>query len=161
MAWRGDRDGDCYTIYHELEDTGLRAIPHMAGAQNAAKCLFRVREVCVLFRLFISSYFVFFRVREVCVLFRLFGVRGSRIKKIVDALGGERIDLIRWNEDLKALIRNALQPADVEAVVLDQTQRRATVFVGKDQRSLLLGRRGINLKLAGDLCGYEIVVETV
>ncbi len=59
------------------------------------------------------------------------------------------------------LISNALQPAEVKAVVLDEGQRRATVFVPGEQASLVLGRRGINTRLAGELCGYEIVVETL
>ncbi len=88
------------------------------------------------------------------------GERGNRIKQVVNALGGERIDLIRWNDDLKVLIANALQPAEVEAVVLNETQRRATVFVAKDQQSLVSGRRGANQRLAESLSGYEIVVET-
>lgn len=88
------------------------------------------------------------------------GVRGNRIKKVVDALDGEPIDLVQWNDDLKVLIPNALQPARIQAVVLDEVQRRATVFVVRDQHALVLGRRGINQRLASALCGYEIVIET-
>ena len=89
------------------------------------------------------------------------GLRGNRIKKVIDAIDGERIDLVRWNDDLNTLIRNALQPAEVHTVVLDEVQCRATVFVATDQHSLVSGRHGINQRLAGALCGYEIVVETM
>lgn len=89
------------------------------------------------------------------------GERGNRIKKVVEALDGEPIDLVRWNDDLKVLIANALQPAEIQAVVLDELQRRATVFVRTDQHTLVLGRSGINQRLAGELCKYEIVVETI
>jgi N utilization substance protein A len=88
------------------------------------------------------------------------GVRGSRIKKVVDALQGERIDLVRWHNDIKTLILNSLQPAEVQAVVVDEGQRRATVFVAPGQRSLVEGHRGINIALASELVGYAIVVET-
>ena len=88
------------------------------------------------------------------------GVRGNRIKNIVDSLAGEPIDLVRWHDDSEVFIRNALQPAEIEAVILDESQRRATVFVRANQLSLVAGSRGINQRLAGALCGYEIVVET-
>lgn len=87
------------------------------------------------------------------------GARGTRLKQVVDALDGELIDLIRWSDDLKVLIANALQPAEVQSVVLNEMERRATVFVAEDQQSLVSGTRGANQRLAESLSGYEIVVE--
>ena len=89
------------------------------------------------------------------------GVRGCRIRPIVDALDGERIDLIHWSDEVERLLRSALQPADLTAIVIDRTQRRATVFVEKNQYPLLLGREGLNQRLAEELSGHEIVVETI
>jgi N utilization substance protein A len=87
------------------------------------------------------------------------GVRGHRIKNIVDALGGERIDLIRWDDSPERLIANALQPAIIEGVVLHPSEHRAVVVVKSDQVSLVLGRRGENRQLASDLTGWQIEVE--
>jgi N utilization substance protein A len=87
------------------------------------------------------------------------GVRGCRIKHIVEALGGERIDLIRWHDSPDQLISNALQPAVIERVILHPAERRAVVFVQPDQVSLVLGRGGENRQLASDLSGWRIDVE--
>ena len=70
------------------------------------------------------------------------GVRGSRIKNIVDELGGERIDIVRWNESLQVMIPNALQPAAIDEVFLYPRMGRAIVLVKEDQLSLAIGRRG-------------------
>lgn len=88
------------------------------------------------------------------------GVRGNRIKNIVDELAGERIDIVRWNEDLQVLIPNALQPAEVEDVILCQMLGRAIVLVREDQLSLAIGRRGQNVRLASKLCGWDIEIMT-
>jgi N utilization substance protein A len=87
------------------------------------------------------------------------GVRGFRIKNIVDALGGERIDLIRWHDCPEQLIANALQPAAIERVILHPADQRAVVVVKPDQVSLVLGRRGENRQLASELSGWQIEVE--
>jgi transcription termination/antitermination protein NusA len=89
------------------------------------------------------------------------GDRGARIRRIVTALDGERLDLIRWSDQVERLLRSALQPADLTAVVLDATQRKATIFVEKDQYPLLLGQDGLNQRLTEELIGHEIVVETL
>ncbi len=89
------------------------------------------------------------------------GVRGSRIARIVELLNGERLDLVRWDESAERLIANALQPAEVEEVKLDPVDRRATVFVREDQDKLARGRRDWNRRLASELCGYEIEIETL
>jgi N utilization substance protein A len=88
------------------------------------------------------------------------GVRGSRIKNIVDELGGERIDIVRWNDSLQVLIPNALQPAAVEEVFLYGRLGRAIVLVKEDQLSLAIGRRGQNVRLASKLIGWDIEIMT-
>ncbi|MCR4411711.1 MAG: transcription termination factor NusA [Thermoguttaceae bacterium] len=89
------------------------------------------------------------------------GVRGNRIKNIVDELGGvERIDIVRWNDDMQVFIPNALQPAEVEEVILCQMLGRAIVLVREDQLSLAIGRRGQNVRLASKLCGWDIEIMT-
>jgi N utilization substance protein A len=88
------------------------------------------------------------------------GVRGNRIKNIVDELGGERIDIVRWSDDMQVLIPNALQPAEVEEVILCSMLGRAIVLVREDQLSLAIGRRGQNVRLASKLCGWDIEIMT-
>jgi N utilization substance protein A len=88
------------------------------------------------------------------------GIRGNRIKNIVDELSGERIDIVRWSEDPEVLIPNALQPAAVEQVLLCDMIGRAIVLVKEDQLSLAIGRRGQNVRLASKLCGWDIEIMT-
>ncbi|MBI3410321.1 MAG: hypothetical protein HY040_18435 [Planctomycetes bacterium] len=87
------------------------------------------------------------------------GLRGARIKKIVGALGGERIDVFRWHDSPEQLIANALAPAAIEEVILHSEQHRAVVVVKADQASLVLGLRGENRELASQLSGWQIEVE--
>src|SRR4051794_17599618 len=88
------------------------------------------------------------------------GVRGNRIKNIVDELAGERIDIVRYNEDPETLIRAALQPAEVDQVLLCNMLGRAIVLVREDQLSLAIGRKGQNVRLASKLCGWDIEIMT-
>ncbi|MBX3434277.1 MAG: transcription termination factor NusA [Pirellulales bacterium] len=88
------------------------------------------------------------------------GVRGNRIKNIVDELGGERIDIVRWDDNVENLIPNALQPAEVEQVILCRMMGRAIVLVREDQLSLAIGRRGQNVRLATKLSGWDIEIMT-
>jgi N utilization substance protein A len=88
------------------------------------------------------------------------GVRGNRIKNIVEELGGERIDIVRWSDDLQVLVPNALQPAEVDEVILCQMLGRGIVLVREDQLSLAIGRRGQNVRLASKLCGWDIEIMT-
>ena len=88
------------------------------------------------------------------------GVRGSRIKNIVDELGGEKIDIVRWNESSQILISNALKPAEVAEVALCFELGRATVVVNDDQLSLAIGKRGQNVRLAARLTGWDIDILT-
>jgi len=84
------------------------------------------------------------------------GVRGSRIKNIVQELGGEKIDIVRWNESSQILIQNALKPAEVQEIALCLELGKATVVVAEDQLSLAIGKRGQNVRLAARLTGWDI-----
>ena len=88
------------------------------------------------------------------------GVRGSRIKNIVDELGGEKIDIVRWNESSQVLIRNALRPAEIVDIALCFELGRATVVVNEDQLSLAIGKRGQNVRLAARLTGWDTEILT-
>jgi len=88
------------------------------------------------------------------------GIRGNRIKNIVDELSGERIDIIRWSDDPETLIREALKPAEVDQVLLCDMIGRAIVLVREDQLSLAIGRKGQNVRLASKLCGWDIEIMT-
>jgi len=88
------------------------------------------------------------------------GVRGSRIKNIVDELGGEKIDIVRWNESSQILIQNALKPAEVVETSLCFELGRATVVVNDDQLSLAIGKRGQNVRLAARLTNWDIDILT-
>ena len=89
------------------------------------------------------------------------GVRGSRIKNIVDELNGEKIDIVRWNESSQILIQNALKPAEVQEVIsLCFELGRATVVVRDDQLSLAIGKRGQNVRLAARLTGWDVDILT-
>jgi N utilization substance protein A len=89
------------------------------------------------------------------------GVRGSRIKGIIDELNNEKIDIIRWNESAEILITNALKPARVDSITLDYDNRRARVVVPDDQLSLSIGKRGQNVRLAARLCKWDLDIVTV
>ncbi len=88
------------------------------------------------------------------------GVRGSRIKSIIDELNGEKIDIIRWSDNPETLIANALKPAKVESIVLDEAMAKATVIVAEDQLSLAIGKKGQNVRLASRLANWEIDILT-
>jgi len=88
------------------------------------------------------------------------GVKGSRIKNIVDELNGEKIDIVRWNESSQVLIQNSLKPAEVAEISLCFELGRATVVVRDDQLSLAIGKRGQNVRLAARLTGWDIDILT-
>lgn len=86
------------------------------------------------------------------------GQKGTRVQTIIDALGGEKIDIIEWNEDTKKFISAALSPAKVLSVDLFEEEKRAVVTVPDDQLSLAIGKRGQNVRLAAKLTGWKIDV---
>ena len=88
------------------------------------------------------------------------GMRGSRIKNITDELNNERIDVVPWSADMQVFIPNALRPAEVEEVILCTMLGRAVVLVHQDQRSLAIGRKGQNVRLASKLCGWDVEIMT-
>ncbi|MGB0901118.1 transcription termination factor NusA [Halocynthiibacter sp.] len=88
------------------------------------------------------------------------GMRGSRVQAVVNELQGEKIDIIPWNDDQPTFLVNALQPAEVTKVVLDEEAERITVVVPDEQLSLAIGRRGQNVRLASQLTGLDIDIMT-
>ena len=88
------------------------------------------------------------------------GMRGSRVQAVVNELQGEKIDIIPWNEDAPTFLVNALQPAEVSKVVLDEDSKRIEVVVPDDQLSLAIGRRGQNVRLASQLTEFDIDIMT-
>ncbi len=90
------------------------------------------------------------------------GVRGSRIKAVIDELRGERIDIIRWSDSLETLIMNGLKPATIhlDNIYPDEANHSAVVLVDEEQQSLAIGKRGQNVRLASRLCGWEIEIKT-
>jgi N utilization substance protein A len=90
------------------------------------------------------------------------GVRGSRIKAVIDELRGERIDIIRWSDSLETLIMNGLKPAviHIDNIYADVDAHQAVVIVDEDQQSLAIGKKGQNVRLASRLCGWDIDIKT-
>lgn len=88
------------------------------------------------------------------------GVRGSRIKNIVDELNGEKIDIVRWNDSTEVLIMNSLKPAEISSIEMDFEEKKASVLVPEDQLSLAIGRKGQNVRLASKLTGWELDLVT-
>jgi transcription termination/antitermination protein NusA len=88
------------------------------------------------------------------------GMRGSRVQAVVGELQGEKIDIIPWSADPATFVVNALAPAEVAKVVMDEDQRRIEVVVPNDQLSLAIGRRGQNVRLASQLSGWDIDILT-
>jgi len=88
------------------------------------------------------------------------GVKGSRVKNIIEELRGEKIDVIRWHEDIKEFIKAALSPAIVSRIELNREEKRAKVLVAPDQLSLAIGKKGQNVRLASKLVGWEIDVRS-
>ena len=88
------------------------------------------------------------------------GIRGSRIKNIVEEVAGEKIDIVRFNESPQVFIANALKPAEVKEILLNRDINRATVLVAEDQLSLAIGKKGQNVRLAARLSGWNIDILT-
>jgi transcription termination/antitermination protein NusA len=88
------------------------------------------------------------------------GMRGSRVQAVVNELQGEKIDIIPWSQDIATFVVNALAPAEVAKVVLDEERERIEVVVPDQQLSLAIGRRGQNVRLASQLTGWDIDILT-
>lgn len=88
------------------------------------------------------------------------GIRGSRVKNIIEELRGEKIDIVRWSEDIKEYIKAALSPAVISIIELDRENKRAKVQLNSDQLSIAIGKRGQNVRLASELVGWEIDVRS-
>ncbi len=88
------------------------------------------------------------------------GMRGSRVQAVVNELQGEKIDIIQWSPDVATFVVNALAPAEVSKVVLDEEAERIEVVVPDEQLSLAIGRRGQNVRLASQLTGWDIDIMT-
>src|SRR5436189_2897705 len=88
------------------------------------------------------------------------GMRGSRVQAVVNELQGEKIDIIQWSQDAATFIVNALAPAEVVKVVLDEDAERIEVVVPDPQLSLAIGRKGQNVRLASQLTGWNIDILT-
>lgn len=89
------------------------------------------------------------------------GQKGTRVQAVIDEIGGEKIDIIEWNDDVAKLIKAALAPAKVVQVDVEEETRQARAFVANDQLSLAIGKRGQNVRLAAKLTGWRIDVEGV
>lgn len=88
------------------------------------------------------------------------GIRGSRVKNVIEELRGEKIDIVRWSDDTKTFIKAALAPAVISMIDLDRENKRARVLVASDQLSLAIGKHGQNVRLASKLVGWEIDVRS-
>ncbi|MCK5803712.1 MAG: transcription termination/antitermination protein NusA, partial [Lentisphaeria bacterium] len=84
------------------------------------------------------------------------GLRGNRVKTVVRELGGEKVDIIRWDADVKTFVSNALQPAKLSGVTIDEEEHTVHVVAPEDQLSLAIGRKGQNARLAAKLTGWRI-----
>jgi N utilization substance protein A len=91
----------------------------------------------------------------------LVGQRGVRVSTVTSELGGEKIDIIEWSEDPKAFIEEALSPARITSVDLDETEHKASIQVAEDQQSLAIGRGGQNVRLAAKLTGWRIDIQSI
>jgi transcription termination/antitermination protein NusA len=87
------------------------------------------------------------------------GMKGARVKNIVSELRNEKIDIVRWNEDLVEFIKNSLAPAEINKIELDEKQKKCQVIVAEDQLSLAIGKRGQNARLAAKLTGWNIDIK--
>ena len=88
------------------------------------------------------------------------GMRGQRVKNIVREVGGEKIDIVRWNEDPELYIRSALSPAELAEVRLNRETKTAEIFVAEDQLSLSIGKKGQNVRLASKLVGWTLDIRS-
>ena len=89
------------------------------------------------------------------------GMRGSRVKDIVREMHGERIDIVRWSDDIREYVKNAISPAEIVKIDIYREQEKMTLYVNQDQLSLVIGKKGRNIRLASKLLGWELTVESL
>ena len=89
------------------------------------------------------------------------GMRGSRVQAVVNELQGEKIDIVLWSEDTATFVVNALGPAEVDKVVIEEELKKIDIIVPDEQLSLAIGRRGQNVRLASSLTGWDIDILTI
>ena len=89
------------------------------------------------------------------------GMRGSRVQAVVNELQGEKIDIVLWSEDIATFVVNALGPAEVDKVIIEEDLKRIDVIVPDEQLSLAIGRKGQNVRLASALSGWSIDILTI
>ncbi len=89
------------------------------------------------------------------------GIRGQRVKNIVRELRGEKIDIIRWSEDIETYIKESLKPAEITEIKLEREGKGAEIFVADDQLSLTIGKKGQNVRLASKLLGWRLDVRSL
>jgi len=87
------------------------------------------------------------------------GLRGQRVKNIVRELNNEKVDIIKWDPNIKTYIANALAPAQLKSFTVDEARRRVKIMVAEDQLSLAIGKRGQNARLTSKLTGWQIDIE--
>jgi N utilization substance protein A len=87
------------------------------------------------------------------------GLRGQRVKNIVRELNNEKVDIIRWDTNVRTFITNALAPAQLKTFEIDETRKRVKILVGEDQLSLAIGKRGQNARLTAKLTGWQVDIE--
>ena len=87
-------------------------------------------------------------------------MRGSRVQTVVNELQGEKIDIIKWTEDLPTLVAESLSPAEIQKVLIDEENKRIEVILSEENLSKAIGRRGQNVRLASKLINYEIDILT-
>ncbi len=87
------------------------------------------------------------------------GMRGARVKNIVRELNNEKVDIIRWSQDIKELVMEALKPAKIKSLTLEPERKNVSIKVEDDQLSLAIGKRGQNARLTSRLCGWDISIE--
>lgn len=104
---------------------------------------------------------VFSKNLKIDIIGSIVGMKGMRIKNIVDELSGEKIDLIIYNQDVKKFIENAIKPAKVENIYLDEDNKIAEIIVSYDQLSLAIGKGGLNVILAAELTRWHLDIKTL
>ncbi len=87
------------------------------------------------------------------------GLRGQRVKNIVRELNNEKVDIIKWDANIKVYIANALAPAQLKSFTVDEARHRVKIMVAEDQLSLAIGKRGQNARLTSKLTGWQIDIE--